>query len=61
MKLRQTLLRFIETPPRGAERVSIDMGERSLDLYPRSPIAIDRALLFMGTVPLVGGFEVVLA
>ena len=48
MKLRQTLLDFIETPPRGVERVPIDIGERSLDLYPRSPIAIDRALLFMG-------------
>jgi len=48
MILRQTLLKFIETPPRGAERLSIDMGERSLDLCPRSPIAIDRALLFMG-------------
>jgi len=48
MNLRQTLLRFIETSPEGSDRVSIDMGERSLDLYPRSPIAIDRALLFMG-------------
>jgi len=48
MKLRQTLLNFIESPPEAADRVPIDMGERSLDLYPRSLIAIGRALLFMG-------------
>ena len=48
MTIRQTLLKYIETPPEGTDRVSIDMSERSLDLYPRSLIAIGRALLFMG-------------
>jgi hypothetical protein len=48
MKIRQTLLKFIETSPEGTDRVSIDMSERSLDLYPRSLIAIGRALLFIG-------------
>jgi len=48
MKIRQTLLKSIETPPGSTDRVSIDMGERSLDLYPRSPVVIGEALLFMG-------------
>jgi len=48
MILRQNLLKFIEAPVRDADRVSIAMGERSLDLYPRSVTAIDRAVLFIG-------------
>jgi hypothetical protein len=48
MNLRQDLLRMIASPPDGAGRVTIGMADRSLELYPHSPIAIDRALLFMG-------------
>ena len=48
MKLRQTLQELTETPPAGSERVRLALGERSLDLYPRSLVAVGRALLFMG-------------
>lgn len=48
MNIRQTLQTCIESPPEGAERVSIAMGNRSLDLYPRSPVAIGQSVLFMG-------------
>ena len=40
MKLRETLQGLMEAPPRGADRVALDLGERSLDIYPRSTIAI---------------------
>ncbi|HSL19309.1 MAG TPA: tagaturonate epimerase family protein [Methylomirabilota bacterium] len=48
MKLRQTLQGLIEEPPRGIDRVPLALGERSLDLYPRSVVGIGGAVLFMG-------------
>jgi hypothetical protein len=48
MKLRQTLLHLAETPGNGDDRVQIAMADRSLNLYPRSIVAIGRALLFVG-------------
>lgn len=48
MKLRETLMGYIEQPPRSLDRVAVNIGDRSLALYPRSPIAVGRTLLFMG-------------
>lgn len=48
MNLRQDLLRIIESPPEGMDRVSVAIVDRSLDIYPHSAIAIGQALLFMG-------------
>ncbi len=48
MNLREDLLRMIESPPEGADRVSIAIADRSLEIYPHSAIAIGEALLFMG-------------
>jgi hypothetical protein len=48
MTLRQTLQHFVEGPPDDQDRVSLDLGDRSLDLYPRSVVAVGGALLFMG-------------
>ncbi len=48
MKLRETLQDLIDTPEKTEDCVLLDLGERSLDLYPRSLIAVGEALLFMG-------------
>ena len=48
MKLRETLQDLIDTPAEGNECVRLDLGERSLDLYPRSLIAVGKAMFFMG-------------
>ncbi|MEE4270606.1 MAG: tagaturonate epimerase family protein [Thermoanaerobaculales bacterium] len=48
MKLRQTLQNLIEEPPQGTDRVPLDVGDRRLDLYPRSVVTIGGAVLFMG-------------
>ncbi len=48
MNLRENLLKMIESPPEGADRVSVALADRSLAIYPHSPIAIGKALLFMG-------------
>jgi len=48
MNLRQDLLRMIESPPEGADRVSVAIADRSLEIYPHSTIAVGQALLFMG-------------
>ncbi len=48
MKLRETLQNLIDAPVESEERVLLDLGERSLDFYPRSLVAIGPALLFMG-------------
>jgi hypothetical protein len=48
MKLRETLQDLIDSPVAAGECVRLDLGERSLDLYPLSPVAIGDALLFMG-------------
>jgi len=48
MKLRETLQDLIESPVDGEDRVFLDLGERSLDLYNRSLNAKGKALFFMG-------------
>ncbi len=48
MKLRETLQDLIDTPVEAEECVLLDLGERSLDLYPRSLLAKGKALFFMG-------------
>ena len=48
MNVRETLQDLIATPREDADRVSMDLGGRSLDLYPRSVVAAGDALLFMG-------------
>jgi len=48
MNLREDLLKIIESPPAGVDRVPIAIADRSLGIYPHSVIAIGQALLFMG-------------
>jgi len=48
MSLRQELGGLIERPPRDLGRLPLSIGERSLMLYPRSPVAVGDTVLFMG-------------
>ncbi len=48
MNLREDLLRVIESPPEGVDRVPIAIVDRPLEIYPHSAIAIGEALLLMG-------------
>jgi hypothetical protein len=49
MSLRENLMNLIRQPDGGADRLQLEIGERSLALYPRSPVMVgDTALLFMG-------------
>lgn len=49
MSLRQNLVELIRRPPGGADRRTLEIGGRSLALYPRSPVPVGgEALLFMG-------------
>ena len=49
MSLRQNLMDLIRRPPDGVDRQRLAIGERSLDLYPRSPVRIgDDTVMFVG-------------
>ena len=49
MSLRENLMELIRRPPGNTDRRRLQIGGRSLALYPRSPVSVgDETLLFMG-------------